>query len=79
MKAVVSVGKPFDPRFHEAMQQVQTADLPPNHVVYELVRGFIEDLPAAGFQFFSRKWGQSAANPKLAGCGGGSSGSASSG
>ncbi len=40
VKAFESKGKPFDPNLHEAMQQVETSDLPPNHVVSELVRGF---------------------------------------
>ncbi len=40
IKSFVSQGQPFDPRFHEAMQQVETAELPPNHVVTELVRGY---------------------------------------
>ena len=40
VKAFESKGKAFDPGVHEAMGQVETADLPPNHVVSELVRGF---------------------------------------
>ncbi len=40
VKAFSSVGRPFDPRFHEAMQQVETADLPANHVVSEVLRGY---------------------------------------
>lgn len=40
VKGFSSVGQPFDPRLHEAMQQVETAELPPNHVVSELVRGY---------------------------------------
>ena len=36
----VSVGKTFDPRFHEAMQQVESAEVPPNQVVSEILRGF---------------------------------------
>jgi len=35
-----AVGKPFDPHLQEAMQQVETAELPPNHVVSELVRAY---------------------------------------
>ncbi len=40
VKGVSSVGQPFDPRLQEAMQQVETTDLPPNHVVAELVRAY---------------------------------------
>lgn len=40
VKSLSSVGQPFDPRFHEAMQQVETTELPPNHVVTELVRAY---------------------------------------
>lgn len=40
VKSFTTVGKPFDPRFHEAMSQVETAELPPQHVVHEAVRGF---------------------------------------
>ena len=41
VKSFDSKGKPFDPNLHEAMGQVETSDLPPNHVVNELVRGFM--------------------------------------
>lgn len=40
VKPFTSVGQPFDPRVHEAMQQVETADVPPNHVAMEMVRGY---------------------------------------
>ena len=40
VKAFESKGKPFDPAVHEAMGQVETTDLPANHVVSELVRWF---------------------------------------
>jgi molecular chaperone GrpE len=33
-------GQPFDPRLHEAMQQVETSDMPPNHVAVEVLRGY---------------------------------------
>lgn len=39
-KAFHAKGKPFDPAMHEAMTQQETAELPPNHVVTEVVRGF---------------------------------------
>lgn len=41
VRGFVSKGKPFDPRFHEAMQQVETEELPPNHVHLEVLRGFM--------------------------------------
>lgn len=40
VKPFSSKGKPFDPNFHEAMQQQETDELPPNHVVQEILRGF---------------------------------------
>lgn len=40
VKSFASTGKPFDPNQHEAMQHVETDDLPPNHVHTELLRGF---------------------------------------
>ncbi len=40
VKPFDAVGKPFDPNFHEAMGQLETADQPANTVVKELVRGF---------------------------------------
>jgi molecular chaperone GrpE len=40
VKPFTSVGKTFDPRFHEAMQQVETTDVPANQVVGEVLRGF---------------------------------------
>ncbi|MFY1831752.1 nucleotide exchange factor GrpE [Myxococcus fulvus] len=40
VKSFSAKGQPFDPRMHEAIQQVETADTPAGHVVYEVVRGF---------------------------------------
>jgi molecular chaperone GrpE len=40
VKGFTSVGQPFDPRLHEAMQQVERSDVPANQVVFEMVRGF---------------------------------------
>jgi len=40
VKGFSSKGQPFDPHRHEAMQQVETDALPPNHVHAELLRGF---------------------------------------
>lgn len=41
VKAFTAVGQPFDPRLHEAMQQVETEEVPVNHVVFEMVRGYM--------------------------------------
>ncbi|AKQ63303.1 Heat shock protein GrpE [Myxococcus hansupus] len=40
VKGFSAKGQPFDPRLHEAIQQVETADVPSGHVVHEVVRGF---------------------------------------
>ncbi len=40
VKAFSAVGQPFDPRLHEAMQQVETAAVPEGHVAFEAVRGY---------------------------------------
>lgn len=40
VKGFTSVGQPFDPHVHEAMQQIETSEIPPNHVVVEMVRGY---------------------------------------
>jgi molecular chaperone GrpE len=40
VKPFSSKGKPFDPNVHEAMSQVETDDMPPNHVYAEVLRGF---------------------------------------
>jgi molecular chaperone GrpE len=40
VKGFSSRGQPFDPHRHEAMQQVETDEMPPNHVHTELLRGF---------------------------------------
>ncbi len=41
VKSFDSKGKPFDPNLHEAMQHVETDEMPPNHVANELLRGFM--------------------------------------
>jgi molecular chaperone GrpE len=41
VSAFSATGQPFDPRLHEAMQQVETNDVPPNQVVSEVVRGYM--------------------------------------
>ena len=40
VKAFSAKGQPFDPRLHEAVQQVETAEVPAGHVAFEVVRGF---------------------------------------
>lgn len=41
-----SVGKPFDPHLHEAVEMVETTEYPPGIVVEEFVRGYkIDDRP----------------------------------
>ncbi|XXF77377.1 nucleotide exchange factor GrpE [Myxococcaceae bacterium GXIMD 01537] len=41
VKTFSAKGEAFDPRLHEAIQQVETADVPAGHVVQEVVRGFM--------------------------------------
>jgi molecular chaperone GrpE len=41
VRPFTATGKLFDPRLHEAMQQVESAEIPPNQVVSELVRGYM--------------------------------------
>jgi molecular chaperone GrpE len=40
IERVATVGKPFDPAEHEAVQHVQSADMPPGAVVQELQPGY---------------------------------------
>jgi molecular chaperone GrpE len=40
IKGFSATGQPFDPRVHEAIQQKETAEVPENTVVAELVRGY---------------------------------------
>lgn len=40
VKTFVAVGKVFDPNVHEAMSAQESTDVPHNHVVSEVVRGF---------------------------------------
>jgi len=40
VKSFSAVGQLFDPPLHEAMTQVVTSEVPPQHVVSEMVRGF---------------------------------------
>lgn len=40
VKAFSAKGQAFDPNRHEAMTAAETADMPPNHVFSEVLRGF---------------------------------------
>jgi molecular chaperone GrpE len=40
VKAIESLGQPFDPRLHEAISRVQTADAKPGAIVRELQKGY---------------------------------------
>ena len=40
VQPIVSVGQPFDPRVHEAVEMVDTAEVPDHHVLDELQRGY---------------------------------------
>ena len=40
VQPVASVGQPFDPRVHEAIEMVDTTDVPDHHVLDELQRGY---------------------------------------
>jgi molecular chaperone GrpE len=40
VEPIEAAGKPFDPTFHQAIQMVDTDDVPDNHVVDELQRGY---------------------------------------
>ena len=40
VKSFSAKGQPFDPRVHEAMQQVETSEVPPGHVAFEVARGY---------------------------------------
>ena len=37
---IVSKGEPFDPRYHEAIEMVETKDAPDHQVIEELQRGY---------------------------------------
>jgi molecular chaperone GrpE len=41
IKALESLGQPFDPRFHEAISQTPSADVKPGSVVHELQKGYV--------------------------------------
>jgi molecular chaperone GrpE len=41
VKGFSAAGQVFDPRLHEAMQQVETAEVPAGHVAHEVLRGYM--------------------------------------
>jgi molecular chaperone GrpE len=41
VEQIVSLGRPFDPNFHQALMQVKTNDSPPNTVVSEVTKGYL--------------------------------------
>lgn len=41
VKSFTALGQPFDPNKHEAMQQLETSEVPPGTVVAEMVRGYL--------------------------------------
>jgi molecular chaperone GrpE len=40
VQAIPAKGQPFDPRFHEAIEMVESSDVKDNHVLDELQRGY---------------------------------------
>jgi len=40
VQPIVALGQPFDPRVHEAIEMVDTTDVPDHHVLDELQRGY---------------------------------------
>jgi molecular chaperone GrpE len=40
VNAIVSNGEPFDPRYHEAIEMVETDEAPDHQVIEELQRGY---------------------------------------
>jgi molecular chaperone GrpE len=40
VQPIVAVGQPFDPRLHEAVEMVDTTEVPDHHVLEELQRGY---------------------------------------
>jgi molecular chaperone GrpE len=41
VEQIASLGKPFDPNFHQALMQVKTDQAPPNTVVTEVTKGYL--------------------------------------
>jgi molecular chaperone GrpE len=40
VQPIVAMGQPFDPRVHEAVEMVDTTEVPDHHVLDELQRGY---------------------------------------
>jgi molecular chaperone GrpE len=40
VQPIAAQGQPFDPRFHEAIEMVESSDVQDNHVIDELQRGY---------------------------------------
>ena len=40
VKPIEATGQPFDPRLHEAISRIETADVPSGHVAAEMQRGY---------------------------------------
>jgi len=40
VQPIKAVGQPFDPKMHEAIEMVDTTDVPDHHVLDELQRGY---------------------------------------
>jgi molecular chaperone GrpE len=40
VNAIVSKGEPFDPRYHEAIEMVETSEAPDHQIIEELQRGY---------------------------------------
>ena len=40
VQPIASVGQPFDPRVHEAIEMVDTTDVPDHYIVDEMQRGY---------------------------------------
>jgi molecular chaperone GrpE len=40
VQAIPAKGEPFDPRYHEAIEMVETSDVPDHEVIEELQRGY---------------------------------------
>lgn len=40
LEAIASVGKPFDPEYHDALMQIENRDQPSNTVINEIVKGY---------------------------------------
>ena len=40
VRPIPAIGEPFDPRYHEAIEMVETSDVPDHQVIAELQRGY---------------------------------------